>query len=170
MVEYDPFSEEVMRDPAPIYKRMRDEAPAYYNEKWDCWALSRFADIWKASADTKHFTATKGTTSAHLLTKVQPATPMINLMDPPQHSKMRSSFRNYFGAPQVAGLEPMIREMAVDALAAAKDRGRIDAMLEDRQRARGAKDWAEADRIRDALADEGIEIVDTPEGARWRRK
>jgi cytochrome P450 len=130
MVEYDPFSEEVMRDPTPIYKQMRDEAPAYYCEKWNCWALSRFADIWKASGDVKHFTATKGTTSAHLLTKVQPVTPMINMMDAPQHSKMRSAFRTYFAAPDVAGLEPMIRKMAKDALADAKDKGRIDAMGE----------------------------------------
>ncbi len=126
MVEYDPFSEEVMRDPGPIYKRMRDEAPAYYCEKWDCWALSRFEDIWKASADTKHFTATRGTTSAHLLTKVQPVTPMLNLMDPPEHSKLRSSMRAYFAAPEVAPLEPKIREMARQSLAEARDAGRID--------------------------------------------
>ena len=47
---------------------------------------------------------------------------------------------------------------------------RIDALLADRQAARGAKDWAGADRIRDELADEGIEIVDTETGPRWRRK
>ncbi len=46
----------------------------------------------------------------------------------------------------------------------------IDAMLADRQRARAAKDWAAADRIRDELEARGIEIVDTPEGPRWRRR
>jgi len=46
---------------------------------------------------------------------------------------------------------------------------RIDGLLAERQAARAAKDFAEADRIRDALQAEGIEIVDTPEGARWRR-
>lgn len=46
---------------------------------------------------------------------------------------------------------------------------RIDALLEERQAARAAKDWARADRIRDTLMAEGIEIVDTPEGPRWRR-
>ena len=128
MVEYDPFSEEVMRDAAPIYRRLRDEAPAYYCEKWDCWALSRFEDIWKASGDTKHFTATKGTTSAHLLTKVQPVTPMLNLMDPPDHSKLRSSIRGYFAAPDVAPLEPLIRKMARESLEAGRERGGLDAM------------------------------------------
>jgi len=46
---------------------------------------------------------------------------------------------------------------------------RIDALLEERQQARADKDWATADRIRDELLAEGIEIVDTPEGPRWRR-
>lgn len=130
MVEYDPFAEAVMRDPMPIYKQLRDEAPAYYCERWDCWALSRFEDIWKAAADVRHFTATKGTTSAHLLTKVQAVTPMINLMDPPQHSQIRAPFRKFFAAPQVAGLEGLIRGMARESLAAARDRGRIDVMGE----------------------------------------
>jgi hypothetical protein len=48
-VQYDPFSEEVMADPHPIYKRLRDEAPAYFIEKYDAWALSRFEDVWNAS-------------------------------------------------------------------------------------------------------------------------
>jgi cysteinyl-tRNA synthetase len=46
---------------------------------------------------------------------------------------------------------------------------RIDGMLEARQAAKKARDFAEADRIRDALKAEGIEIVDTPTGPRWRR-
>jgi len=46
---------------------------------------------------------------------------------------------------------------------------RIDGLLADREAARAAKDWATADRIRDEFAAEGIEIVDSPEGPRWRR-
>jgi cysteinyl-tRNA synthetase len=47
---------------------------------------------------------------------------------------------------------------------------RIDALVAERQAARKRRDFAEADRIRDALAAEGISIDDTPQGARWRRK
>ena len=46
---------------------------------------------------------------------------------------------------------------------------KIDGMLEEREAARSAKDWTTADRIRDELAALGIEIVDLPDGARWRR-
>lgn len=46
---------------------------------------------------------------------------------------------------------------------------RIDALVVARETARKARDFAEADRIRDALLAEGVRIVDTPEGPRWRR-
>ncbi len=46
---------------------------------------------------------------------------------------------------------------------------RIDAMVKARDEARAAKDWAEADRLRDALTAEGILLEDGPEGTRWRR-
>ena len=67
MVEYNPFSEEVMRDPHPIYARLREEEPVYYIAEYDAWALSRFEDIWNASTDNEHYSCTKGTTSAQLL-------------------------------------------------------------------------------------------------------
>ncbi len=46
---------------------------------------------------------------------------------------------------------------------------RIDALLEERRAARARRDFAQADRIRDALRAEGVEIEDTKDGARWRR-
>ncbi|WP_084420555.1 cysteine--tRNA ligase [Henriciella litoralis] len=51
----------------------------------------------------------------------------------------------------------------------ADDKSRIDALVQARVDARTNKDWAEADRIRKELADEGIEIMDGPQGSTWRR-
>ncbi len=45
----------------------------------------------------------------------------------------------------------------------------IDDLVAQRQAARERRDWAEADRIRDLLAGQGIELEDTAEGTRWRR-
>jgi cysteinyl-tRNA synthetase len=47
---------------------------------------------------------------------------------------------------------------------------RIDARVAERQAAREQKDFATSDRIRDELAAEGIELVDTPTGTTWRRR
>ena len=49
------------------------------------------------------------------------------------------------------------------------ENARIDALVAARVQARAEKNWAEADRLRDALAAEGIEIMDGADGATWRR-
>jgi cytochrome P450 len=127
-VQYNPFSEEVMRDPKPVYEQLRAEDPVHYIEEYDAWALAKFEDIWTASMDTKHYTATKGTTSSHLLSKVQPVTPMINLMDPPQHTKLRTAVRDHFTPAKIAKFEPVIREIATKAIDEAIERGSMDVM------------------------------------------
>ena len=122
MIDYDPFSEDVMRDPQPIYTRLREEAPCYHVEKWDAFALSRFEDIWQASMDAENYTTTLGTTSSQLLTRVQPPSPMINLMDPPQHTQLRSRIARFFTPGTVRRLEPQIRRFVDEAFAPFLDR------------------------------------------------
>jgi cysteinyl-tRNA synthetase len=46
----------------------------------------------------------------------------------------------------------------------------VGGLLEQRQEARAAKDFATADKVRDQLTAAGIEIEDTPQGARWSVK
>jgi cysteinyl-tRNA synthetase len=50
-----------------------------------------------------------------------------------------------------------------------EENAEIDAMLQARAEAKKAKNYAEADRIRDELKAQGIEIIDTPQGAKWKR-
>ena len=45
--------------------------------------------------------------------------------------------------------------------------GAMEIVLEDRRKARAAKDWAESDRIRDLLKASGITVKDTKDGATW---
>ena len=126
MIEYDPFSESVMRDPHPVYARLREEAPCYHVPKWDAYALSRFEDIWQASMDAEHYTTTLGTTSSQLLTRVQPPSPMINLMDPPAHTQLRSRISRFFTPGTVRKLEPRIQQFVDAAFAPFLDRQQGD--------------------------------------------
>ena len=57
---YDPYDREIDRDPYPVYRRLRDEAPLYHNERLDFWAMSRFADVLAALHDTGTYTSTRG--------------------------------------------------------------------------------------------------------------
>ena len=45
----------------------------------------------------------------------------------------------------------------------------IDALIAARAAAKKEKNWAEADRVRDELKARGIEIIDTPQGTKWKR-
>jgi cytochrome P450 len=125
-LHYDPFAEEVIQDPHPVYKRLREEAPCYHVEKWDCYALSRFEDIWTASMDADNYSAAAGTTASHLLTKVQPVTPMINLMDPPEHTQLRSPLAKFFTPGVVRRHEAQIQRFVDDAFADVADRREAD--------------------------------------------
>ena len=61
-IYYDPFNIEIDKDPHPFWKRMRDEAPLYRNEKFDFYALSRYDDVEKALVDWDTYRSGKGST------------------------------------------------------------------------------------------------------------
>ncbi len=71
---------------------------------------------------------------------------------------------------QVLGLDLLGRAAALNAQEAAPVEGaeEIEALVAARTAAKQAKNWAEADRIRDQLKDMGIELKDTPNGVEWR--
>ena len=50
-IYYDPYDFQIDDDPYPIWKRMRDELPLYRNDRYDFFAVSRFADIETCSRD-----------------------------------------------------------------------------------------------------------------------
>jgi hypothetical protein len=111
MVDYSPFSEQVMADPYPVYRQLREHAPVYRLADHPCWVLSRFEDVWNASLDAEHFSAAGGTTPSQLITRTQGVTPMLNSMDPPAHTALRAKLRPYFAPARVRELEPTIRRL-----------------------------------------------------------
>lgn len=131
MLEYDPFAPEIIRgDPHPVYRQLRDEAPAYYLEKWNAWALSRFDDVWNACMDQEAFSSAEGSTASHLLTKLQPVTPMLNMMDAPEHPRLRALVKPYFGRKRVDELSETVREFVVQRLDALADKEVFDVVGE----------------------------------------
>jgi len=83
---------------------------------------------------------------------------------------IRTAYAETSAMLDVLGLSPSdfaAARGADDKLRAAVDQ-LVPAMLDARQAARERKDFAEADRIRDALADAGVVVEDTPAGPRWR--
>ena len=59
-VYYDPYDEAIYSDPYPVYRRMREEAPLYFNERYGFWALSRYEDVEPAFVDHATFSSARG--------------------------------------------------------------------------------------------------------------
>jgi cytochrome P450 len=111
---YDPYDYEIDADPYPIFKRLRDEAPIYWNEQYGFWALSRFRDVLDASIDHETFSSARGTV-IELMDHPMTNPPMI-FMDPPGHTRFRKLVRRTFTRRSIGGLEPRIRALCAGYL------------------------------------------------------
>jgi cytochrome P450 len=125
-VTFDPFSEEFFSNPFGSYRRLRDEAPVYYNEEYDFWALSRYEDVAPAMKDFETYSSARGMTLDMYMAEPDPDVPsMIIMMDPPDHTLMRKLVNKVFTPRAIAGLEPMIRA-AIGEVANTLDRNAFD--------------------------------------------
>ena len=126
-VHYHPFSEALFDDPWPIYRRLRDEAPAYYLEEFDCWFLSRFDDVWNAAGDPR-FLAGEGVTTLELLLGQRFPTPGTGLasLDPPRHTELRRLLAPAFLPAAARRLEGPARELVRRFLDEELPRGELD--------------------------------------------
>ena len=82
-IYYDPYDFEIDADPYPVWKRLRDEAPLYRNEKYGFVALSRFDDVERCSADWKTYISGKGSVLEMIANEIEIPPGSILFEDPP---------------------------------------------------------------------------------------
>jgi cytochrome P450 len=112
---WDPFTPELRDDPYPLWKRLRDEAPVWHNDRYDFWALTRFADIEEAHKDYDTFVSSHGTTVETMSDDPIP-TGMIIWTDPPKHTMLRKLVSRAFTSRRVSSLEDRVREVCGELL------------------------------------------------------
>ncbi len=76
--------------------------------------------------DGENFSTEEGTTIAQLITQVQPVTPMLNNINPPRHTKMRSQVASYFTPGKVRKLESEIQKFVDEAYDKIRDMEEVD--------------------------------------------
>src|SRR2546423_15137757 len=84
-VYYDPYDFDIDSDPYPVWKRLRDERPLYYNERYEFYALSRFEDVERCSVDWRTYTSSKGTVLGLIKSGIELPPGSIIFEDPPSH-------------------------------------------------------------------------------------
>ena len=130
-VEFDPMSDEYFNDPSEVYRRLRDEAPVYFNERYGFYALSRFEDVAAAHRDWQGFSSSYGVDLSTLSKNANYSSlKMIIMMDPPEHARLRALVSRVFTPRAVTDLEPMIRQVVNEFLAPLDDRDSFDAVAD----------------------------------------
>lgn len=110
-VLFDPFSTEFFEDPYAVYRRMREEAPVYYNEQYDFYALTRHEDVAAAIKDHEAFSSARGLDLATIRNGLPPEMRSILTMDPPEHRRMRSLVNKGFTPRRVSELKQMATQV-----------------------------------------------------------
>jgi cytochrome P450 len=116
-VYYDPYDYEIDRNVHEVWRRLRDEAPLYWNDRYQFFALSRFEDVYHASRDSDALINGHGTVLETLAEPIKPWEEFLLLyMDPPRHTLMRKLVSRAFTPRWVSDLAADIRTITVDYL------------------------------------------------------
>jgi cytochrome P450 len=115
-VYYDPYDFEIDADPYPVWHRLRDEAPLYYNEKYDFYALSRFDDVERALVDWDTYRSGKGSILELIRANIEIPPGIILFEDPPVHDVHRGILSRVFTPKKMTAIEPEVRAFCARTL------------------------------------------------------
>ena len=115
-VYYDPYDFTIDSDPYPVWKRLRDEAPLYWNDKYEFFALSRWDDVDAASLNWQTYISGRGSVLEMIKANIQIPPGNILFEDPPIHHIHRSLQNRVFTPRKMNALEPKVRAFTAAVL------------------------------------------------------
>jgi cytochrome P450 len=113
---FDPYDVGLNADPYPMFKRLREEAPLYYNEQYDFYAVSRFADVNKGLVDHETYSSARGAILELIKADIDIPSGALIFEDPPIHTTHRKLLSRMFTPRKINALEPRIREFCAQSL------------------------------------------------------
>jgi hypothetical protein len=116
--DFDPRACASADDPYPVYRELRERAPLARSRSRDLWVLSRWADVHAALLDPDRFVSSRGTVPSGFVSEK----PMLITQDPPVHTRLRRAVQRAFTPRRIAALEPRVRALARELLAALGDK------------------------------------------------
>jgi cytochrome P450 len=117
---FDLFSDDVRRNPFPVYERLRAASPVLREPRSGLWVILDYDGVKRALGDQEAFSSDHAATAKH------PVPPWLVFMDPPRHTKLRALISRAFTPRVVAGIEPQIRELSRELLAATMARAEVN--------------------------------------------
>ncbi len=113
---YDPYDVDIHADPYPTFRRLREEAPLYYNEPYDFYAVSRFDDVERGFADRETYISGRGSVLEAIKNDMPVPPGFFIFEDPPRHTVHRGLLSRVFTPKRMHALEPEIRRFCAEAL------------------------------------------------------
>jgi cytochrome P450 len=113
---YDPYDFAIDDNPYPVWKRLREEAPLYHNDKVGFYALSRHADVAPELTNWETYRSGRGTTTDIIMSGVEVPPGIILFEDPPLHDLHRKLLSGVFTPRRMTAVEPKAREFCARAL------------------------------------------------------
>jgi cytochrome P450 len=115
----DFLSDDVRRDPYPLYARLRDASPLLHDARMDAWMVFDYDGVKRTLHDADAFSSSPATAG-------RPAPDWFIFADPPRHTRMRALLARAFTPRSVAALEPRIRWLSRALLDRSIQRGEMD--------------------------------------------
>ena len=129
-VYYDPYDVEIDRDPYPTFRRLREEAPLYYNDRHDFFAVSRYDDVERGLGDRTTFISGRGGVLEIIKAGIEMPPGIVIFEDPPTHTIHRRLMSRVFTPRKVAALEPQMRAFSAACLDPLVGAARFDLIAE----------------------------------------
>jgi cytochrome P450 len=122
-VVFDPFSQDFFVSPYETYRRMRAEAPVYYSQEYDFYALTRHDDVAAAFKDFETYSSAYGVDLGQVRKGEVTKHGSIIAMDPPAHRRMRSLLNKVFTPRAIEAQRALVTELVDKHLAAVDPTG-----------------------------------------------
>jgi cytochrome P450 len=129
-IYYDPYDLDLQLDPYPVFRRMREESPLYYNDTHDFYAVSRFDDVERVLKDAGTFSSARGGILELIKANIELPPGVFIFEDPPIHTAHRGILSRVFTPKKMNALEPQIRAVCAEVLDPLVGSDRLDFVLD----------------------------------------
>lgn len=128
VTDIDPWSDEVLQDPFPTFKKLRDLGPAAYLSKWDLWFVGRYDVVRAYLKDWQTFASGRGVGMNEIANEIFEGA--VIAVDPPQHTATRKVFTDRLGPRQLKEVAETIDQRAHELVDSLLERGTFDAVTD----------------------------------------
>ena len=129
-LHFDPADPEMHTNPYPVYARLREEAPLFYNAERDFYVLSRYDDVDKGLVDHGTYSSAKGGILELIKADIEIPSGVFIFEDPPLHSAHRGLLSRVFTPRKMNALEDQVRAYCANALDPFVGEDRFDFVLD----------------------------------------